>query len=267
MKRIGKYLLAPAYVLICSQACFAAVSNCYVILEDTTGRDIVERRALIEAYGARIIHEFPPNEYICQMSASSFRAMEESGSASGHHLSEGRLPSDLPYGASIGQRSWQHLLNIDQINNSSPVPPDIPFVCGTSGFKPTNKSQGGDPDRSVSRREMYSTEFLIGKTAVAIVLPQSNSDIEQWSSFEEQAAVSQVIMATENISAVASSWDVDVSWVYEVHSDVPVEEEPIQYVRPDWQFSPDIWVFGWMGDILDYFDAGSEWHGIYEMGN
>ena len=49
-----------------------AASNCYIRISPGQESTREQNRSVLESYGARIIHEFPPSEFICDMTPRQF---------------------------------------------------------------------------------------------------------------------------------------------------------------------------------------------------
>jgi hypothetical protein len=247
----------------------AGEPNCYIKLSPEETRGVQANRALIESYGGRIIHEFPKaDEYICQMAPSQFKLFVKDHAARGEHKALG--PS-FPVNKSeltIAAFCWNYLQNREkelQNNNRQES-----FICGTAGISSLSDARvkSSQDARSISRTEMFNAEYLVGKTAVCIVLPESNGSTENWTTAEQDTAIAEVVQAYDNLSNLAYERNIDVSWVYEIHRSVPVTEEPIEHPRPDVYVPPfDTWNFGWMNDALNYLGADSEWPALFANAN
>lgn len=237
----------------------------YMKLSDTDAPDLFSKRALIQAHGGRIVHEFPPNEFICEIDTAQFRILTDRYALDATQDSLSSRPR-ADAGLSIARYCFERL--------TAPSPPPgaistqetdtIPFACGTSVItEPANSKQRSDDQAlSVSRLEMFNANYLIGKTAVCIVLPLGPSGTRIWEYGEELEAIGEVVEAYDQLSRDANERNVDVTWVYEMHFSVPVGEEPIENIRPN-----SAGGFGWLDDISSYLGEPDGWEGLFGNAN
>ena len=146
---------------------------------------------------------------------------------------------------------------------------DVHYECGTGDY-PSNRVEReavAAAIRTVSRSEMFNANYLIGKTAVCIVLPESDGSTENWTTEQEDIAIAQIVYAYDKLSELGNDRNVDVTWVYEIHRSVPVSEEPIEHKRPFYTLPPFIFTFGWVDDAMDYIGAGDGWDALFANAN
>ncbi|MDH3892811.1 MAG: hypothetical protein OEV49_17245 [candidate division Zixibacteria bacterium] len=262
-------ILVLTLLLVVSALSEANVSNCYLKLPSTDSESQRVNRKLIELYGARVYHEFPATgEFICWMSPSQFDLLAQEGGLTGQHQDRSKTTLNPGSSTSIGEFCWANLQSNDP-EPSFDQPLDIP-TCGTGEFESANRERwlSAQPlaDRSISLNEMFSTNYLVGRTAVCIILPEFPVG-EIWTTYEEDLAIARVVDACEGLSSLAYDRNVDVTWVYEEHRSVPVFEEPILNKRPTVEVLPELWEFGWIDDALQHLGFGSGWSGIFGNGN
>lgn len=110
-----------------------AKSNCYIRLPDKEDDSNWEaNRNLVESYGGRIIHEFPPNEFICEIVPSQFRIFTNTVHAVAQHKEIGTDHKEPRSSQTIAEFCWNTLLNAD---DEPPLPKsaatDTELFCGT----------------------------------------------------------------------------------------------------------------------------------------
>lgn len=268
MRRFLGWCVLPAIVLAhCSNA-FAG-SNCYVAMSDPAQKADLEQS--IQSYGGRIIHAFPPNEYICEMSGHQWEKLLAEQDLAGDHLDMPATAKGVTATTGVGASCWQTIkeerLNLLSANSQSGVSAEN--YCGTGRqIERRAKSNAATSFGYPSRNEMFNTNYLVGKVGVCIMLMESSGDQENWTSGDKDFAISQAVAAYDFLSRSAADQNVPLSWVYEIHRQVNTSYEPIDKVYPDWDWLLPGWEFGWIDDALDaYLGVGSGWDGIYANGN
>lgn len=248
----------------------ASASNCYVKCPTHDKASLQVNRELIESYGGRIIHEFPATgEFICWMAPLQFDLLVQEQELTGQHQVRNVTVGSPGATASIGEFCWMRF----QSDEPEPPPDRLQAfaICGTGQLESAERERWLSlqplTDRSISRDQMFNTNYLVGKTAVCIVLPEYAGGTEIWTTGEEDAAIASVVTACEHLSEMAYERNIDVSWEYEVHRSVPVTEEPIDHKRPSFDVVGLSWDFGWMDDALQHLGFGSGWSGLFGNGN
>ena len=117
--------------------------------------------------------------------------------------------------------------------------------------------------------EMFTSNFMIGRIAVNIILLESIGDDENWTVEEEDTTIAEIFDATSYWSDKAEALDINVSWVYDIHRRVPTIYEPIQgKMVPYWDLQSLGWRFMWINNALSYLGySKDEWSGCFEMAN
>ncbi|MBI5868301.1 MAG: hypothetical protein HZB43_08460 [candidate division Zixibacteria bacterium] len=131
-----------------------------------------------------------------------------------------------------------------------------------------------NPVMTVPQDYLYTSQYLIGRIAVGILLMESTGGSENWTTAAENSAIAGIVAGADLLTRRAEEHDVDVSWVYEIHKGVPTTYEPIQG-RPmpegnrficgyNWSFQ---WVREALGNVgypcLD-FSEGWCWQSAFE---
>jgi hypothetical protein len=263
-------LVVGLFVMLLGASNLSARSNCYIRLPQERKADRRANRDLIESYGGRIIHEFPQtSEYICEMALSQFKRFAAEVPSFVEHEENTTDQSGHKADENIGQFCWNVLLSTgDGFAPLKSAVTDTEFFCGTELIEGSGKSSKGPEGLRVSRTNMYTAEFLVGKSAVCLMLMESNGTTENWTTAQEDTAIAQVVLAYENLTQQAYERNVDVTWVYEIHRDVPTSEEPIYTKYPyNTGFPTWNWQFGWIDDAMAYLGMGEEWDGVFANAN
>ena len=242
-------------------------SNCYIRFENINTNSIDSLEYIINSYGGRVIHIFPPNEFICLMDYKLYNNMKNDFLIKGSH-SDIRQQSVLANQSDrLGEFCWRILLNYDVDSIKSLDSNNIDLVkCGTNtSLFSDNLYTKTALFNPVSRSSMFNTEFLIGRTAVCVIIPESVGSVENWNIMEQDSAISLLVLAYDILSDMASDRNIDVSWIYEIHRSLQVNEEPIDYDRPN--YGGLNWEFGWIDDAMSYLNCGDEWDAIFNNAN
>lgn len=222
-----------------------------ILLNETTTYLLAIQQ--LKAAGAHIQHVFPPNVLIGQVPASlTLDTLASAGVATLHR--EPVNPDELEiYGLSAQKagRAWNDLLvslapeieanqiTADQVGadliNDALIPPDLP-----SDGQKTSTSDSHEPD-------YYQTsEFMIGKVAVGIILPESDGSIdpstEDWTEQEREQVYSEILSAAH--------WWADhepkaqLTFIYDDHfsQPIPTSYEPISRPQSDQNL--------WIGEVM-----------------
>ncbi len=121
-----------------------------------------------------------------------------------------------------------------------------------------------------STHEMYTSNYMIGRIALNVILMESNGDDENWTTEQEDLTIGEIVQGTDFLIQKAAKKDVNVSWVYEIHKGVPTSYEPIQNEHvPHYVYFPDPhWEFKWINHALSHLGyARDKWDGCFDMAN
>lgn len=205
-----------------------------VLLADPSGKDLNRTVQELEATGVRVQHVFPPRCLICRVppevepavlahpSVTALRRepVEQSG---------GLEPSD---NLALGIGAWNRLIAPAPLQPLSAGSVGEPLVGDALPHPPDDgrgqmPSAGAGDQASTAPAFTQTTEYMIGKVAVGIVLPESTGNAENWSS-ERQEQVIAEITAGCNWWINQGGSQAHVSFYYDVHKSVPTQYEPIQ---------------------------------------
>jgi len=208
-------------------------SDTLVVLKEKDLRSTQATITELENLGVRVLHVFPPRTLICSVPAELEAVVLAHGAVAHVH----RTPVDPPdethpfADAASGVRAWNHLvappprdhrkgpaLTLD--NLPAPQRAMSPQVGGTGTA--SAKVVAGSP-RPAS---IQTSEFMIGKVAVGIILPESAGANENWSSARQDTVI-QKITAGCNWWATMGT-NAHLTFYYDVHRSVPTRYEPIE---------------------------------------
>lgn len=202
---------------------------------------------LIESQGGRIIHIFPP------------------------HILIGNIPTNISP-KDVGIRNiYQGMINPLEIEDLGEDvislinvwnlrfkkilkarPPQVdpgPIKNDCIIWKPKKKSL----DRNVYKTPPYgasfydTSEYMIGKIAVGIILPESTGRVEDWTATEEAEVISEITAACDwwaNKEPKAY-----ISFTYKIHKKIPTRYEPIQLRHTDER--------SWIPETIDHIHTNS----------
>ncbi len=111
---------------------------------------------------------------------------------------------------------------------------------------------------------------MIGRVALRVILMESNGDDENWTTNQEDITTGEIIQGTDLLSQKATEKEVKLTWVYEIHKQVPTDYEPITDSAVPYRegFPTYNWVFNWIDDALQYLGfERDEWDGCFDMAN
>jgi hypothetical protein len=226
-----------------------------ILLDSTTPYATAIRQ--LETAGAHIQHVFPPNVLIGQLSPTLTPGELASSGVTAVYR-EAVNPDELAaYGppAQRAGRAWNALLaaltpqsaasqitvalaGADLVGDAL-LPPDLP-----AGSQTMLASVAGDEPG------YYQTsEFMIGRVAVGIILPESNGSVdpstEDWTEQEKERVYGEIVAATNWWATQEPA--ARLTFVYDDHSSqpVPVSYEPIS--RP--QNDQELWIGEAMGRL------------------
>lgn len=204
----------------------------------------------IEKKGGCVLHVFPPNYLIGEISPYIEQILRQQNRLS-ESISENRrlsLPLDTP--AWLKQVWLQTLLAYED--------PDTAYPPGTTGSPLINDTR--TPPLSLHQAQSaaagYSqtSEFMAGRIAVGIILPESNGALdvstENWTTNQ----INSVIAEIQNGMTwwAARNPNGNLSFVYDIHSLVPTSYEPINRSSDDDAL--------WINESFSYLGiSGSNW--------
>lgn len=228
----------------------------------------------LQSFGIHASHIFPPNAIIARACYNSELDLGRLGFKSLHYpdtiFHDGTIPENqMAFGA------WQSVINQDHndanmqtqhnrelIRNfdDERVPPDDIFYDETDGLQ-------------TGKAEAYTSQFLIGRSAIKIILMESIANgegDENWTTDQENLAVAEIVKGADYWIQKAASHNVNCSFAYEVNKEVQTSYEPINEnsVPYNTGFPLYNWVFDWIDDALNFLGyERDEWDGCFDMAN
>ncbi|MDX9858343.1 MAG: dockerin type I domain-containing protein [candidate division Zixibacteria bacterium] len=183
----------------------------------------------------------------------------------------GGLVRNMSVDASLWERIWHQIA--DGPGEREEIREDDSLVSNFCGFEhieiPSAKLDEDVTNLFIPRSEMFTAEFLVGRTAVCLSLIESNNLSENWTVEQVDSALTLSVAGFETLHKHARWSGVDVSWVYEIHRSVPTSmSAPLSagtVPTPDYLLLR--WDFAWMDDAMDYLGQGSGWSAQFRNAN
>ncbi len=259
-------------ILVGGGAYCIPLSNCYI-----AGDSSEVNYSNIESLGGRVIHYFPPNEYLCHFQPSLLQKAVSVMTASGVKvLSLTDDNSSLStYSVENGGYGLMCFMagrgfSTEELSPSriAPDPGDtMPFQCSFHHEEGGSSAAASSSIMRPSLANMNTSEYLIGRIAVCVMLMESTGPMENWTTSKENTSILNAFEACDELSAQALAYNVPLTWVYEIHTQVSTPEEPIMTYYPYWGGLPPQWIFGWIDDAWEALGVGEEWDGSYANAN
>jgi hypothetical protein len=127
------------------------------------------------------------------------------------------------------------------------------------------------PSRSplTAEADLYNANYMIGRTAVALLFMESDGNAENWDAYSKQSMFGQAVQALDWWCDKAAEHGADLSFVYEIQWQVPTTYEPIQCKKaPYYTLDPlPGWDFDWVGDALTHLGYSDDWDGLFDYCN
>ncbi|MEW6097479.1 MAG: T9SS type A sorting domain-containing protein [bacterium] len=185
---------------------------------------------LIESHGGRIIHVFPPHILIGYF-PPNIQARDVGLKNIYSGIIDSEEVADLGEETIFAVKVWN--LRFKEVPKAPPIelePGPIENDCLIWHEKrmPTDRRPLRAPPYGASFYE--TSEYMIGKIAVGIILPESNGGSENWDSAEETNVVNEIMASLDwwaNKEPTAY-----LSFTYELHKKVATTYEPITLKQP-----------------------------------
>jgi len=208
-----------------------------VVLKSRHLSDTHATIAALEAAGGHAIHVIPPRGIIARVPSSAEAATLAHPNVRAIH--RGQAPAfdaagdrDLASAAGAWDRLNAPAASGDSSAAGAPLVDDAlmppreasaPASSGAAGFLPG----------------WYQTsEFMIGRVAVGVILPESNGELENWSTGRQQQVFSEIV-AGMNWWAARGGSAANLTFYYDQQFGVPTQYEPITRQGPD---DESVWV-------------------------
>lgn len=243
----------------------------YVQLNTTNMAQLDSAIAAIQGCGGVVRHVFPPDVVFATLPdfAESWLTQKPAIQLIASESSELRQSSERR--VQITQSVWSHLIarrDGSPADSREPRPLsncflkiDAPPAIQEELLRQVRGSRTAFPDRLTSN-------FLLGRIAVKIILVESDGGDENWWTAAEDQTIAQIVEGLNALAETAGALGARVHFVYETNFGVPTGYEPIQGDHvPHYQWFPPNWIFDWLDDAIDYFGFGEGWDGLFAMAN
>jgi len=196
--------------------------------------------AALEKEGVRPVHVIPPRVVIGFVPAEAeVRAAAIDNVVSIYRSAAPAIGPQEGDDLATGVSAWNHLVSQRGMAPSG-IPPGATPLVGDALEPPMP-----EVSRSLTGLEMaalpgyyYTSEFMIGKVAVGVILPESNGSGENWDSAREQQVYNEIIEGM-NWWATKGGSAAHLTFYYEFQFIVPTQYEPITM---NGQSDEDTWV-------------------------
>ena len=242
-------LVLLAVFLVPATVGFADDAACVVL----GTQDIHECNATaiaIDACGGRVRHTFPPSVLICDLNAeaeSSIKSIPAVQMVSRSRVDVSSFP-ELSPNSRIGLDLWNSTFTIAAVTAHEALP-TAPLPVNDALTAPDTQLSAQQFEihgRTAIPGSYQTSEFMIGKIAVGIILPESIGGSENWSNglpADRQSTVVSKIVDGMNWWLSNSDPSARLSFTYDIHLSVPCNSEPIS------SFSEGTWVSETMGSL------------------
>ncbi len=217
---LRKLILGTVLIAAVTTSLQARTRLYYLEFNTVTYEELENQLAVLELAGVRAAHIFPPNAMIAEVPTVSFGVMERgAGITTVVDPEHSESPAFDPANR-LAFDVWRGLIAaLNEPHDRSFSLSEPPQGC-VERFSPLVDSTGG---RSVltAEREMFTSNFMIGRVAVNVILMESNGGSENWQVSQITLAETEVVDGLDYLRQEAESRGVNLSWVYEFHERVP----------------------------------------------
>lgn len=217
-----------------------SANNTALILLEGDIHSMNEVIDFIEENNGKVMHVFPPQILIARISPELEEELLKKENVLEVHFNAVNAEEKkelISPNFEIALNAWNNRFNkSESISSSAP-----PVILGDALIAPKEKliePVKGNEINTVNELGNFppfgfyeTSEFLIGSTAVGIVLPESNglidNDDENWTSQEESNVLSEIMDGLEWY--IDKEPDAGISWIYDINLAVPTGYEPIKH--------------------------------------
>lgn len=213
--------------------------------------DVGEMQATIaelERKGVKVQHVIAPRALIARLSTETEQAvMAISNVASVHRAKVAPFAVAEGKDTAMGVSLWNHLENAKKSQGSRKIPPEARPLAGDA-FEPTLTQEPiapmGASAMAASAVPGYNntSEFMVGKVAVGLILPESDGGTENWDGARQTVVLNKIVEGLDWWVTKGGS-SANLTFYYDVKFSVPTQYEPITM-----DGTGDEWV--WVGDIF-----------------
>ncbi len=209
----------------------ACEADALIVLDATTAAETREAVNAIEALGGCAVHVFPPAALIAYVPPQVvMRDVPFFAEAYRGEVPAGAL-ADLPFEAQLAAAAWNLMLTSPPPSAAADweTPPGEPLVGDAREAPASDAPQGAIASASPAPCYNQTSEFMAGKVAVGIILPESDGTIdaqtENWGT--RDATVVSEIAAGLSWWAATGMPQGNLTFFYDTHLKVPTGYEPI----------------------------------------
>jgi hypothetical protein len=262
-------ILGTALIVAATVALQAKTKLYYLEFNTATYEALEKQLATLELAGLRAAHIFPPNAVIAEVPAGSFGVVEKSAGITTVVDPERSESSVFDPANRLAFDIWRGLIAaLNEPHDRTFSLSEPPQGC-VELFSPLVDSTGVR-SALTAEREMFTSNFMMGRVAVNVILMESNGGSENWQVSQITRAEIEIVDGLDYLRQEAEDRGINLSWVYEFHERVPTGYEPIegQHV-PYYDVFPDPhWEFSWINDALSFLGySRDKWDGVFDMAN
>ncbi|MDI7275694.1 MAG: hypothetical protein QME94_06935 [Anaerolineae bacterium] len=221
-------LVAFALAAAASTAVAGRAPKALILLDTSDVPQMRQALASVRALGGRVVHLYPPHVAICDLPKEADSAL--TGSPGIAAVRRGRVDAAevarYGRGAQVAVEAW----------NASLRPPATPVPGQGVGAQPPpndmrtvpKESRPSAAAASPAPAQYQTSEYMIGEVAVGIILPESSGAAEDWDNGPPGRR--QLVLAEIQDGLdwwAANEPRAELTFVYDVHLDVPTAHEPI----------------------------------------
>lgn len=187
----------------------------------------------LEQLGVRLLHVFPPRGLICSVPVEVELAVLAQPAVVACYRTPVQLPDETD---SLGDvlmaiKMWNRLIAPAPARAALAMTTAEPLVGDAFPHPPAERAKSRQAQAaeaaSLGPRFDQTSEYMIGRIAVGIVLPESAGNDENWTP-DRQEQVIAGIMAGCNWWVTRSGSSAHLTFYYDLHLSVPTQYEPIQ---------------------------------------
>ena len=224
MKRQWRFALVLAAVAVAVTTIPAAGSEqAFLVLKSKDFADTEATIAALEAAGAHVAHVMPPRALIaCVPPEAESQVLAMPNVEALHRDAVPSLEAAEDQDLAAGASAWNYLIAPrPQVSEPQGQP-----LVGDALLPPVPPGAAAPPALTAAPGTYQTSEFMIGKVAVGVILPESNGGSENWDSFR-QTQVFNEIVAGLNWWITRGGAAAHLTFYYDQRFSVPTQYEPI----------------------------------------
>lgn len=171
--------------------------------------------------------------------------------------------------AQLALGAWNYLLNPSPEPHLKSAPTPLINDAFDVSLDPDSAGWGSLLASGVISSK-YTSEYLIGRIAVGVILMESDGshdpNQEDWTEEQEQEVINEIVQGLDELAKEGDEVYANITWFYDIHLKVPTKYEPINNRSvPRWNGYN--WEFLWINDALEYLGYSKKWRGLYAYAN